>query len=120
MEVKLLCTGGLSAAEELIGHEKAVIVDAMVSREDKIGTIRKFDHNQLSETVHLSEPHQTNFASAVEVVAKHAPRFPNRITIYAILITQQEDFREGLSQGITHAAEECADLILEEVGKGRR
>jgi hydrogenase maturation protease len=121
IEVKELSVGGLKLVEEILGYDEVIIVDSYAADDILPGQIREFKPEEFKETVHVSFPHGTNFATALNFYRELDPlRVPKRIRVFTIDITPTLEFREGLSQPISTASAELTVLITREIDKNRR
>jgi hydrogenase maturation protease len=114
-EIKELSVGGLKLVEEILGYEEVIIVDSYASHDTSVGRIREFTPEEFKGTLHASSPHDTNFATALELYRGLEPtRIPRRIRIFTIDIHPTSTFREGLSRAVQEAASKLAESIIHE------
>jgi hydrogenase maturation protease len=120
LEFKELSIGGLRLVEEMLEYRKVFMVDSIESNTSQVGQIREFSPEQFKSTEHVSSPHVTNFATALELYKKLKPSaIPEVIRIFTIDINSEFVFREGLSPPIQEAASRLVEMISREVEECR-
>lgn len=113
LEFKELSVGGLKLVEAILGHENVIIIDSYASTTLEQGRIREFAPDQFKETLNITSPHDTNFATALELYKNLQPeRIPKKITIFTIDINPTLTFSEKMSSPIQKAASKLADVIM--------
>jgi len=116
VEFKELSVGGLRLVEEMLGYDRVIMIDSMSSNDVKPGRIREFRSEQFKETLQVSSPHVTNFATALELYKKLEPdAIPRTIRIFTIDIKPEFIFGEGLSPPVQEAASKLVDQIVREI-----
>jgi len=115
VEFKELSLGGLRLVEEILGYESVFIIDSIASS-GTVGRIREFTPQQFKGTQYVSSPHDTNFATALELYKKlEANEVPKTIRIFTLDISPEFTFTEALSPPVQRAALELAERIALEV-----
>jgi hydrogenase maturation protease len=116
LDVKELGVSGLKLVEEILGYEEAIIVDSYSSPDSDPGRVREFDSGQFQDTLHPSSPHETNFATALQLYSRLTPgRIPRKIRIFTVDIHAAQTFTEDLSPPIREAASRLAESIIREI-----
>jgi len=92
-----LCCGGLEIIENLKGYERVIFIDAIRTPGGNLGNVYHFLPSDFHETLHLTNLHDTDFISAIELGKKLYPGFPADIHIIAIEIHEDSVFGEELS-----------------------
>jgi len=112
LEFKELSVGGLKLVEAILGHKDVIIIDAYASTATEQGRIREFTPEDFKGTLNITSPHDTNFATALQLYKTLQPeKIPKSITIYTIDIQPSFTFNEQLSPPIQEAASKLAELI---------
>jgi hydrogenase maturation protease len=115
-EVKELSVGGLKLVEEILGYEEIIIIDSYASPDTEVARIREFSPEEFKDTLHSASPHDTNFATALELYRGLEPnRIPSRIRIFTVDIRPTLTFGEGLSPPVQEAASKLAESIVSEI-----
>jgi hydrogenase maturation protease len=112
--VECLALGGLSLMERLIGYERAIIVDAILTHQHPIGAVTTFPLQDLPNRAigHLSSAHDTTLQNALEVGRSYGASLPQLIDIVAIEAGNVYDFSESLSAPVAAAAPLAVDRVL--------
>jgi len=119
VDIKEVSASGIELVEEIMGYDKAIIVDA-VATNGTVGAIRRLKPEQLKNTVHFTAPHFLNFASALEFGKNFAAAsMPKRVKIYGVGIRPRTEFSEYLSPKVGKAAELIAEEIIEDLVKAK-
>jgi len=117
LEFKELSVGGLRLVEELLGYEKAFIVDSASCR-GTVGRIREFLPEQLKDTLYASSPHVTNFATALELYTRLGKdAIPPTIRVFTIDIESEFTFSENMSPAVQTAASQLVELVASQLNQ---
>ncbi len=98
-DFKEASVSGLELVEMLRGYERAIIVDAVKTRDGVPGKIYKLTPNDIP-TMHGISPHDVDFRTAIEFGEKFIGEMPERIEIYGIEVENVTEFGEGLSRDL--------------------
>ena len=118
VDVKEVSLGGLRLMEEILGYDRVIIVDAIITGRGVVGEIYRFSPQNLKGALHLSSPHDLNFATALELGRVYAPEdVPKEIVIYAIEVAENLTFAEELSGKVKTAGLKTAEMITNELNE---
>lgn len=119
VDVIFMAVGGISLMEAMAGYERAIIIDAIVTHQVPIGTVRRFQLEELTDPSygHLSSAHDTSLQNALRVGRDLGIKLPDEIIIVAIESQNVYDFSEELSPQVSAAIPE-AMRITEEILMG--
>ena len=92
--------GGLDILELIQGYEKVIFIDAIITRDGVPGTVYHFKPKDFKETLHLSNLHDANFLTALELGKKMGMQIPEDIHIIAIEIIEDRVFSDRFSPEI--------------------
>lgn len=113
VDIKEVSAGGIELVEEMMGYDRAIIVDAIATN-GQIGRVHRLKPDQLKKTVHFTAPHRFNFASAYQLGRRFGSRtMPKTVEIYGVEIEPTIEFTEGLSHRVSKAARLMAAEIIE-------
>jgi hydrogenase maturation protease len=107
--------GGLNLLELLSGYDKAVIVDAIQTREGIPGSIYEFGPQSLMGGRHSNSTHGINFGSTIELGRRLGLDLPGEITIFAVEVKDVTSFSNGCSPEVAKAIPECVGRISEAI-----
>jgi hydrogenase maturation protease len=106
---------GLSLLDLLVGYDRAIIVDAIKTKNGKAGQIYRLTPEAFNKTRYASSPHDVNFATALELGRKIGMPIPKQIIIYAIEVADTSNFSEEFTPGVKKAISRCIKMILNEL-----
>lgn len=119
VDVDCIAGGGLSLMERMIGYERAIIVDAIVTGAAPVGSVRRLALRDLPDLCagHTASPHDTSLQSAVRLGRGLGAALPRDITIIAVEARRVHKFSEALSPAVADAVPPAADLVLAALGE---
>jgi hydrogenase maturation protease len=120
VEVTCLSVGGISLMEQLIGYDRAILVDAFAS-DAPAGSISvlKLSHLPNYSAFHITSAHDTSLQKAMELGREMGAHLPSDVTVVGIATQSVFDFSEDLSPPVAQVVP-CAgrivlDLLAEDV-----
>lgn len=90
--------GGLDLMELLGGYDKAILIDAIKSRDGIPGTACFLRPGDFRETMHLTNLHDISFLTALSMAERLGLPMPQEITIIAVEILQDQVFSDSFSE----------------------
>jgi hydrogenase maturation protease len=114
IEVSEDYAGGLRLMEQLIGYDRAIIVDAICTGTHPPGTVLWLDSDDIP-TQHTASTHDINLPTALRLAATMNLKMPERVRIIAIEAENVLDFSEQCSPAVTLALPRAADAVLAEL-----
>lgn len=116
VEIKELSVSGFRLVEEILGFDRAIIIDSHTEERVEPGRIREFIPAHFEDTIHVTSPHGMNFATALDFYKDIEPeRIPQSIRIFTIDIEMNPSFSEGMSSKVQAAASKLAETIIREI-----
>jgi hydrogenase maturation protease len=115
VEIESVSTGGLSLAERLSGCDRAIIVDAIVTGDQPVGTVRWFPLETLPDRSagHTASAHDTSLATAILTCRRMGMPMPSTVWVIAVEVRSVYDFTEALTPEVAAAVPRAADLARE-------
>ncbi|GMT49882.1 MAG: hypothetical protein IEMM0008_1421 [bacterium] len=107
-----LYVGGLRLMETMIGYEKAIIVDAMLTGKNKPGVISSYREVGFT-TKNTISTHDTNLSIALEMGKLLNLSLPDEIRIWGIEANDVETFSEDLTLSVAEAVPIVVKEILQ-------
>jgi hydrogenase maturation protease len=111
--------GGLRLMEILIGYDRVILVDAIMSRGNShTGTIHQMsldDLREISPTQHSSSAHDTSLVTALDTAADLGLHVPTEFSIYAVEVENILEFSEEPTAAVAAAIPIVTAAILEEI-----
>jgi len=90
--------GGLEILELIQGYQQVIFIDAIITKDGVPGTVYNFKPEDFKETLHLSNLHDANFLTALDLGRTMGMHIPEDIHIIAIEIIEDRVFNDHLSQ----------------------
>ena len=114
VDIDCLALGGISLMERMIGYDRAVLVDAIVTRQRPTGSILYLDIDDLPNQAggHLTSAHDTSLQVALRLGRSMEIKLPKRITIVAVESQNVYEFSEELTLPVKTAVPEAAKIVL--------
>jgi hydrogenase maturation protease len=118
IEVDYLSLGGLSLMERLIGYERAILIDSIVTDNHPIGTLACFSLDQLpNRTIgHTYSAHDTTLQNALRIGQDLGAQLPKEIVVVAVEAQKVYDFSEQLSPEVAAAIPNAVQMIIDLLG----
>jgi hydrogenase maturation protease len=109
--------GGLALMEQMVGYERVIIADSIITPEGNIGTIHSTPLNALPNlrTAHSNSSHDVSLQAALETGRKMRLDLPDDVWVVAVEIAPTYTFSEKLTDPVAAAVSEAADLIQKKV-----
>jgi len=116
-DVKDTSVDGLNLLELIIGYDRVIIIDAIMTGGGEVGEIYKLRPEDLAHTVHFTtSPHNINLAIAIEIGRKIlAEQMPEEIVVFAVDIKPVPRFTEEMTEKVRAAIPRAVSLILREL-----
>ena len=102
---------------KLAGYDRLVVLDAIQLGSAPIGTVHRFSLADLASTVHISSPHDINFATAFQMAKKWGYHIPEDIRIYGIEVKELSRFSQGCTPQITEKLHDIVEHILRDLAE---
>ena len=106
MDVVPECSiGGLDLIEVVAGYDRLIVIDAIRTNGGKPGALYRFTGLELRDTLHLSNVHDANFATALELGRwlGRVKAMAEDVHIFAVEVEDAETFDEELSSPVAAA-----------------
>ncbi len=118
LAVEEQCTvGGLNLLDLVAGFDQLIVLDSIKTKDGRAGDWYRFDGSALRETMNLSNVHDANFATAMELgrrMGMHVPAEAD-IHVFAVEVRENLTFGERLSPELEEALPEVLTEMLVEI-----
>lgn len=105
--------GGLDIIPVLWGYKHAIIVDAIQTRQQEVGTIMIFDPEDFAPTITNASAHDFNLATAMKIGRDMEPeQMPDKVTFIAIEVEDIQTVHEGMTEKVEAAVDNAVDAVL--------
>lgn len=115
VETRELWAGGLRLMEALDGHERAIIIDAIVSPGGKPGSIYTLNPSDLRQSRNTCCAHDAGLQEALELGTMLGLNLPGQITIWAIEAHDVETFSENLTGDVKRAVPRVVREVMRQI-----
>ena len=122
VEVKYTSIDGFNLLDLIVGYDKVIIIDAIITKDGEVGEIYKLRPENFVRTVHLTTSlHNANLATAFEVGRKFlAEQMPGEVVVFAVEIEEVTRFTEEMTGRVMDAVPKVVNLVLKEVDPNKR
>jgi hydrogenase maturation protease len=112
--IDCLAIGGFSLMEALIGYDRAILIDAIVTHKDPVGRVRLYKLEDLPNPAsgHTTSAHDTSLQNALIIGRSLGVHLPSDISIVTVEAEKVYDFSEELTPPVASAVPEAVDKIL--------
>jgi hydrogenase maturation protease len=116
-DVKVVTTtaAGLALLDLLTGYERALIIDAIQTRQGKPGEVYRLGLDDLPAPLHSFTVHDVSVRSALDIGRKMGLPLPGEIIIFAIEVADVAPLREGCTPQVEDAISNAVSLVLNEL-----
>lgn len=106
---------GLSLLDLLRDYQRAIIIDAIQTREGKAGQIYRLTLEDLATPDCLPKIHNIGLATALELGKRLGMALPEEVIIFAIEVADVTTFSEQCTPEVTRAIPQVVELVLREL-----
>lgn len=115
LEFDLSASGGFDVLDCVIGYERAVIIDSMVTGRFPPGTVRRVDVDPELKTLRADDSHGMDFLKAIEVGRVTGAAMPRDILIYGIEVADPGSLGEEVSRVLKEKVGDIAREIARDL-----
>ena len=114
VEIDFLAVGGISLMERLVGFDRAILIDAIITHQHPIGTVIALNLDDLPDRDigHLGSPHDATLQDALKMGRRLGASLPSIIELVAVESQNIYDFSEELSPPVAAAIPQAAQRVL--------
>jgi hydrogenase maturation protease len=117
IEIDYVALGGLSLMERLVGYERVILVDSILTGKKPIGAVSCYGLKEIPNltTGHSSSAHDTSLQQALMVGRSMDIPLPldEHVVIVAVEAGNVHDFSEKLSPPVEAAVPKAVELVLQ-------
>jgi hydrogenase maturation protease len=116
-DVKVVTTtaAGLALLDLLTGYERALIIDAIQTRQGKPGEVYRLGLDDLPAPLHSFTVHDVSLRSALDIGRKMGLPLPGETVIFAIEVADVTPLRENCTPQVEGAISNAVSLLLNEL-----
>ncbi|UCH43247.1 MAG: hydrogenase maturation protease [Dehalococcoidales bacterium] len=109
---------GLDFLDLLTPYDKAIIIDAIQTREGKPGQVYRLKPEDFMATQHACSPHDVNFATALELGRRLGILLPQEIVVFAVEVENVTTFNERCTPKVAQTVPVVVDMVMRELNGG--
>ncbi len=106
---------GLDLLDAVTGYDKVYLIDAMCTRDGKIGEVKKISEEGGAGTMHLFTSHGIHFFELMELGKRCGLNMPEIGTVYGIEIGDNVSFGNSLTLELQKKIAPIMDMILGDI-----
>jgi hydrogenase maturation protease len=114
-----LYAGGISLMEAMRGHEKAIIIDAILTEQRNPGAVHFLTPSDLGASRNVHSSHDANLPVALEMGRMLGLPLPHQVKIWAIEAQDVETCGESLTEKVAEAVPAVVSRVLRELAETR-
>ena len=115
VEVKTTQSAGFRLVELLVGYDKAIVVDAIISDRAPAGEVYWLDLDDLVRPLRAVANHNIHLADALELGRKLNQPMPQEVRVLAIEVEDNLTLRESVGDVAMAAVPKAVKMILDEL-----
>jgi len=114
IEVDCLAVGGLSLMERMVGYRQAIVIDAITTGQQPVGSVRCFSLEDLPDLTagHLASAHDASLQTALQTGRALGAVLPEQVLIVAVEAQQVYDFSDELTSPVAAAVPRAVQAVL--------
>jgi hydrogenase maturation protease len=111
--IECLAVGGISLMETLVGYDRAILVDAIVTHQALLGSLNccKLEDLPTLTTGHMSSAHDTSLVDALQMGKSLGESLPKEITVVTIESQITYEFSDTMTPAVAAAVPQALKLI---------
>ncbi len=111
--IECLAIGGISLMEALIDFDRAILIDAIVTRQVPIGRVSCYKLADLPNMTsgHMSSAHDTSLVDALQLGRSLGAHLPEDISVVTIEAQKVYDFSEDMTPAVAAAVPRALKFI---------
>jgi hydrogenase maturation protease len=115
VKVTQASVAGLDFLDLLTGYDRAIIIDAIQTRNGKVGRVYRLEPEAFDHTKNQSTPHHLNFATVLELGKRLSIPLPGKIVIYSIEVADVNTFSDRCTPSVERVIPVVTDMVMREV-----
>ncbi len=118
IDVRDVSVDGLNLFDFIIGYDKLVVIDAIVTDDGKIGEIYRLKPEYVCDPSRSAiSPHHFNLATTIEIGKRLFPNeMPEEIVVFAVGTRKIAIVTEEMTGKVKEAIPLAINLVLQEIG----
>jgi len=117
IDVRDVSIDGLNLLELILGYDKLVVIDAVLTEREKVGEVYRFrPENVYDPSRSAISPHHFNLATTIEIGKRLFPEeMPEEVIAFAVGTEEATTVTEEMTDKVKEAIPVVVNLVLEEL-----
>lgn len=113
VDVEFLSLGGISLMEQLIGYERAILIDA-ISSDHETGSVIVSQLGEMPDdsAFHITSAHDTSLQNALRLGRAMGANLPEDVIVIGIATKHVYDFSEEISPAMAEAIPKAVQIVM--------
>jgi hydrogenase maturation protease len=121
VDVKEVSSSGLDLIELMLDYDTVVLIDAIITSENPVGTVLQLEEKDFASSVHGANPHDVNIATTIELGRRLQPeRMPRRIAFVAVEVADTWTISYNMTPEVEKAIPRTVEKVIEILREGNR
>ncbi len=122
IDVRGVSIDGLNLLELILGYDKLIVIDALLTEREKVGEIYRFiPENIYDPSRSAISPHHFNLATTIEIGKKLFPgMMPTEVITFAVGTEEATMVTEEMTDSVEKAIPMVVNLVLDELSLSKR
>jgi len=121
IDVKDTSIDGLNLLELIVGYDKVIIIDAIMTEDGEVGGIYRLKPEDIGEPAQsIISAHHLNLLTTIKLGGRLFPKkMPGEVIVFAVGIQEVTEFTEEITEEVRGAIPRVVNLVLEEIDSKR-
>jgi len=117
IDVRDVSVDGLNLLELVLGYDKLVVIDAIMTEDGKVGEIYRLKPEKICDPARSAiSPHHFNLATTLEIGKRLFPKeMPEEATVFAVSTREVSKVTEEMTPKVKESIPRVVNLVLEEI-----
>ncbi|MFO8110283.1 MAG: hydrogenase maturation protease [Thermoplasmata archaeon] len=115
VDVEEASVGGMELVEMMLGYQRAIIVDSILTGNNEIGTVNRITPDDFKESRNVSNLHSVDFMQALKLWSTAGDVIPKDIVIYVVEVDDVYTFSESMTPAVEEALSEVVRRVRKEL-----
>ena len=117
IDVKDTSTVGLNLLELVVGYDRVIIIDAILTKDGEAGEVYRLGPEDIGEPAQsIISVHHLNLLTTIKLGKRLFPKkMPGEVIVFAVGIQEVAKVTEEMTGGVKEAIPKVINLVLEEM-----
>jgi len=121
IDVKDTSMDGLNLLELIVGYDKVIIIDAIMTEDEEVGGIYRLKPEDIGEPAQsMISAHHLNLLTTIKLGRRLFPKkIPREVVVFTVGIQEVAEVTEEMTGKVKEAVPKTVNLILAEVASNK-